>query len=241
MQTETPNKYQNNFTTVSQPAIGTASQPVHHFRPGEIRPVDEFANFLTHGFGFLLSVAGAVVLINKAAQHSDFWMSTACVVYCITLVGLYLASTLSHAFYDCLTRRYFRTLDQACIFLLISGSYTPFAATYLRDGFWPLLTIAMWGIALTGAWLAFYWGYLSASAQKLYVLIGWLPAISLPTIVHSASPETVTWIVTGGILYTVGTLFLWYDRHVRYFHATWHVSVIGASIAHYLAITSLLS
>ncbi|WP_437193019.1 PAQR family membrane homeostasis protein TrhA [Planctomicrobium sp. SH527] len=239
MQTETQ-KAQDTFIAVPKSATGNTSLPETPFRSGDIRPVDEFANFLTHGVGFLLSLVGAAVLIFKVAQHADLWMAIACVVYSITLVGLYLASTLSHAFHDPSIRRYFRTLDQACIFLLISGSYTPFAATYLRDGLWPLLTIAMWVIALVGAWLVFHWGFLSASAQKLYILMGWLPVISLPTIIQSASPETVAWIVVGGMLYTVGTLFLWYDKYVRYFHATWHLSVIGASIAHYLAITSLL-
>jgi hemolysin III len=229
------------YTTQSVQTFEHKRLPPIQLRPGEERPIDEFANFVTHGIGFLLSVAGAVFMTSIAIALPDPLLSASAVVYCATLVSLYAASTLSHAFHDYRRRRYYRTLDQACIFLLIAGSYTPFAAAFLTDGWWPLLTIAMWGLALTGAYLVFRWGYLSAMAQRLYVVLGWLPAIGLPTIIASASPMAVTWIVVGGVLYTLGTLFLWQDHKVRYFHAVWHSFVIAASICHFAAILSLLT
>jgi len=211
------------------------------YRPNELRPVDELANFVTHGAGLLLSIAGAALMVQLALIHPDPWLSVACVVYCASLVSLYAASTLSHAFYSPARRRFYRTLDQACIFLLISGSFTPFAAMFLRHGIWPLLLPIMWGLALTGAFLVFRWGYLSATAQKLYVAMGWLPAISLPVIISHASLETVLWVVSGGVLYTAGTLFLWNDHVMKYFHAVWHLFVIAGSAAQYMAIHTLLT
>ncbi|HWL07476.1 MAG TPA: hemolysin III family protein [Planctomicrobium sp.] len=224
----------------SETAVGKSLDD-QAFRPGEIRPAGEFANFLTHGFGFLLSLPGAAWMVWLSLSHPDAALSVACVVYSLTLVGLYAASTLSHAFYDCRRRRFYRTLDQACIFLLISGSFTPFAAAFLRDGLWPVLFFLMWACALTGAFLVFRWGFLSAAAQKLYVAMGWLPAIGLPVIIASADVGTVVWVVAGGLLYTAGTFFLWYDHLMRYFHATWHLFVIGGSFAQYMAILSLLA
>lgn len=209
-------------------------------RPWEIAPEDEHANFLTHGFGFLLSVMGAVGLLSLAWNQPDWALSVACLVYSLSLVSLYAASTLSHAFSDPKRRRFYRTVDQACIFLLISGSFTPFAAAYLREGYWLALVLLMWALALTGAYLVFYWGYLSATAQKLYVLMGWLPAISLPAIVAAAPTATVGWIVAGGLFYTAGTIFLWRDHTVKYFHAVWHIFVILGSASQYVAIVSLL-
>ncbi len=210
-------------------------------RPGEVRPPGETANFVTHGLGFFLSILGTIQMIGVSLSHPDSILSVACAIYCMTLVSLYAASTLSHAFHDPVRRRFYRTLDQACIFLLISGSFTPFAAAFLRDGFWPLLFILTWGFALTGAFLVFRWGFLSATAQKMYIALGWFPAIGLPVIISSASTETVAWVVAGGLLYTFGTLFLWYDHVMRYFHAVWHLFVIGGSAAQYMAILSLLA
>ncbi|SFI01030.1 PAQR family membrane homeostasis protein TrhA [Planctomicrobium piriforme] len=205
-------------------------------RPGEDRPVDEIANFITHGLGFLLSIVGSIYLMTQAVHLTDNWLFAACIVYCVSLVGLYGASMLSHAFYDYRRRRYYRMVDQACIFMLIAGTFTPFAAAYLTEGLWPLLTILVWGFSFLGVYQVLRWGYLSAAAQKLYLALGWLTAAAMPPIVANASPETVNWAVAGGLLYTVGTMFLWYDRSVRYFHATWHTFVIAGSTSHYLAI-----
>ncbi len=209
-------------------------------RPWEIAPEDEHANFLTHGFGFVLSLFGAIGLLNLAWNQPDWGLSVACLVYSLSLVSLYAASTLSHAYSDPKRRRFYRTVDQACIFLLISGSFTPFAAAYMAGGFGVGLIVVMWALALIGAYLVFYWGYLSGGAQRLYVAMGWLPAIGMPAIINQAPAATVGWIVAGGLLYTAGTYFLWRDHTVKYFHAVWHLFVVLGSTAHYIAIVSLL-
>jgi len=110
----------------------------------EQRPADEMANLLTHVLGFLLSLAATFLLMPIVMARQELRTTLACGVYCLTLVLLYGASTLSHAFRDLGLRRMFRTLDQACIYLLIAGSMTPFAVVFLRQGRWWLFLPAMW-------------------------------------------------------------------------------------------------
>lgn len=202
--------------------------------------MDEHANFVTHGFGLLLAVLGSAVLMELVRDnHRDLVFG--CAIYCFSLVGLYAASTLSHAFYDVRWRRFFRCLDQAFIFILIAGSFTPVAAEYLRDGWWPLLILAMWALALTGVAAVMWKGHLTAAAQTTYLLLGWLPVIALKTIVEAAPGEILFWILGGGLFYTVGTLFLWNDHRVRYLHALWHAFVVAGSACHFIAILLLVA
>jgi len=233
-------------SNLSDPPFGTES-PVVAGKSAALRgleraarPKDEMANFITHSLGFVMSVIGSVAMMQMARHHGDRWLVVACATYCASLVCLYGASALSHAFYNLHRRHFWRKIDQICIFYLIAGTYTPFAVAYLRHGVWPILTVAMWVAATLGAAIIIRNGYLSATAQKIYLLMGWLPSISLFTIVSVAPTDLVFWVVLGGLLYTIGTLFLWYDSRVRYFHATWHLFVIAASTAQYVAILLLL-
>ncbi|WP_437185180.1 PAQR family membrane homeostasis protein TrhA [Planctomicrobium sp. SH668] len=205
-----------------------------------IRPPDEFANFLTHGLGFVGSLLAAAWLIRHTWRSPDPWIVVACVAYSVSLVALYAASMLSHAFYDVKRRHFYRKIDQICIFFLITGTYTPFAAVYLRHGYWPILTISMWCLAAAGAYSILKTGYLSATGQKLYLLLGWFPAMSLFVIAPQANLDAVLWIVAGGLLYSFGSLFLWYDNRARYLHSVWHMFVVAGSAAHFIAISMIV-
>ena len=206
----------------------------------EHRPADEHANLVTHGLGFVLSLPASAVLLGLAAQGSGR-MFAACGVYCGTLVGLYAASALSHLFHDLAWRRFFRMLDQACIFLLIAGSFTPIAVAYLGHGWWPLLPGTMWVCALLGVGLVLRMRNLTPTARISYGVIGWLPVVSLKTLLDTAPREQFAWFVAGGLFYSAGTLFLRFDRRVRYFHALWHAFVIAGSTCHYLAILRIVA
>ena len=202
----------------------------------EERPVDEAINLITHGFGLLLSLVATAYLMPLVIVGHQTRTIIACGVYCLTLVLLYTASTLSHTFHDLKLRRLFRTLDQACIFLLIAGSYTPFAVIFLNRGWWWLLLWAMWLLALVGVACVLRLRNLSDPAKTLYGLMGWLPVIALWELYDRAPLGLLRWIVAGGAFYSVGAIFLALDRQVRYFHAVWHVLVVVGSICHYFAV-----
>lgn len=205
-------------------------------KPHEHRPVDEYANLITHGFGLLLSLVASAVLMTHVIQEHRAITIVTCGIYCASLVGLYAASTLSHSFFDLARRRFYRALDQACIFLLIAGSFTPVGIAYLRQGWWLLLMAAMWITALFGVFLVVRMGNLTPAAKALYGVLGWLPVIAVKPLYDAAPFELLVWMIAGGAFYSVGTLFLTYDVRVRYFHALWHAFVIAGSTCHYIAI-----
>jgi hemolysin III len=201
---------------------------------------EEFANRATHALGFALSVVGTVVLLRRAALFGDTLQMVGVTVYGATLIALYAASTLSHSFEQPRIRHFFRTMDQVCIFLLIAGTFTPISLTYLRDGWWWALFISMWGLAVVGIFFKIFFTRLHNVSVAAYVLLGWMPAIAIKPIVAVMPAAALSWIVAGGILYTVGTLFLIRDEKVPYFHAIWHVFVIAASACHYIAVMQLI-
>jgi hemolysin III len=198
---------------------------------------DEWANSLTHGVGFLLAAAGSVALMAEAVATGGRQRVLGCGIYCASLIAVYAASTLSHWFLDPHWRSLFRRLDQAFIYLLIAGTYTPIALTFLNGGWLWALFAAIWLVALLGFISKLVFRHrIEAVSLSIYGVLGWMPALAIqPAYVRMPGPAF--WLmVIGGVLYTVGMLFLFLDHKARYFHATWHLLVMAASTCHYATI-----
>jgi hemolysin III len=200
-----------------------------------IRPNDEMANVISHGIGFLLSLAASRHLMTQVSGQS-IAIIVACGIYSLTLVVMYGCSTLSHIFYDLKWRQRFRTLDQVSIFLLIAGTYTPFAVAHLDHGWWRLVLIAMWGLALLGTLRVLQVQDLSRNDKFTYGLLGYLPVVTLAELSRQAPTTVVLWIIAGGACYSVGAIFLRLSSSVPYAHAVWHTFVVAGSACHYQAI-----
>ncbi len=209
--------------------------------PPEHRPVDEYANLITHALGLIFSIVGSVVLMARIVKSGQAIPIFACGIYSASLMGLYAASTLSHMFHDLAWRRFFRTLDQACIFLLIAGSFTPIAVVLLWDHWWITLLLGMWILAIAGVFYVFRKGRLTPAMQLTYGFLGWLPILSMKTLYELTSFEICAWFLAGGLFYSLGAVFLRFDRQIRYFHAMWHIFVMAGSTCHYVAILLVVS
>jgi hemolysin III len=197
---------------------------------------EELAHSITHGIGLLASVAGLVVLVAMAAATGDPWRIAACAIYAATLVLLYAASTLYHALSATRARGIFRVLDHSAIFLLIAGTYTPFALVSLRGPWgWTLLGIA-WGVALLGiAAKAVFGARWPIASTALYVSMGWMAVVAARPLALHLPAGAIAWLVAGGLAYTAGVAFYAWTR-LRYSHAIWHVFVIAGSACHYAAV-----
>ena len=202
---------------------------------------DEIANSITHGIGLALALVGGVALVAFAARHGGARQIIGCSVFAATLVAVYTASTLSHVFQQPPARTLFRMLDQGCIYLLIAGTFTPLALVYLRGGWWWLLMAAMWTTAILGFLSKVVWAHrVEAVSTALYVAMGWMPVVAAKPMI-AAVPAGCLWLMAlGGLCYTVGTLFLIFDRKALYLHAVWHILVIAGSAVHYYAILHYL-
>jgi hemolysin III len=198
---------------------------------------EETANQLTHGLGLLLSIVGAVALVTAATRAPiDSLQIGGCCIYAASLVALYAASTLSHSFQSQQMRQFFRMLDQVCIFLLIAGTFTPFALSYFREGWLWGLTLTMWALTCVGILFKVCFRRLRNVGTGVYVLLGWIPIVAARDLAGLMPAGAMALIVAGGLFYTAGTWFLSHDDKAPYYHAVWHLFVVGASVCHYVAV-----
>lgn len=196
---------------------------------------EELANTVTHGLGMVLSITGTIALLGFALRQGTSWMQLfATLLYGLSLTAVYAASTFSHAIQEPRRKHLFRVLDQAVIYCLIAGTYTPFIFLYLPpDRRWFIFSI-VWVLALIG--------FLSKTLLKHridtvavvnYVLLGWVPAAAM---FYLMPLDCLIWMLVGGCLYTAGAFFLSFDQRVRFFHAAWHGFVLLASAIHFYGV-----
>ncbi|HLL57918.1 MAG TPA: hemolysin III family protein [Rubrobacteraceae bacterium] len=197
---------------------------------------EEIANSVTHGLGLLASLIGAVVLVSLSVERGESWHVVSAVVYGVTLVSLYAASTLYHAFKGTGARDVLRVLDHCAIYLLIAGTYTPVTLVSLRGGWGWALFCTVWFLAIAGiVFKVWATGRFAVLSTAVYVLMGWLCIVALKPMFVLLSPGALALLGAGGVLYTAGTLF-YHSERVPYSHAVWHLFVVAGSVCHYLAI-----
>jgi len=198
---------------------------------------EEVVNSVTHGIGLILSLVGSSVLFIRVLSQPDLWRLVGCGLFATALVAVYAASTLSHALPRPAWRRAFRMLDQGCIYLLIVGTYTPFALEYLRFGWWWLFFLLMWTAALVGFLSKLLFSHrIDAVTIWSYLLLGWLPIIPAWVYLDLVPWGALAWILIGGLYYTAGTVFLVLDDRRFHFHGIWHLFVIAGSVCHFYAV-----
>jgi hemolysin III len=193
-------------------------------------------NGYTHLAGGVLALAGATVLVVLAALKADPWRIVSFSVYGATLFLLYLASTLYHSTRG-RTKSVFRRLDHCSIYLLIAGTYTPFALVTLNGPWGWTLFGAVWALAVVGIVQECVLAHGARLVSlAIYLLMGWLAIVAVAPLFHALAWTGMAWVVGGGLLYTAGIVFYLFDERVRHFHGVWHLFVIGGSAAHYIAI-----
>jgi hemolysin III len=198
---------------------------------------EEIAHSVTHGVGAVLSVAGVAVLAAFATLRGNAWHVVSCGIYGATLVLTYTASTVYHAIPASLPRAkgVLQALDHSAIYLLIAGTYTPFALGPLQGPWgWTLLGI-VWGLALAGILLEMVprlrhrrWTIV------LYLGMGWLALVALEPLVEAISAGGVALLAAGGLAYTAGVLFYVWRR--PFHHAVWHGFVLAGSALHFFCV-----
>ncbi len=158
----------------------------------------------------------------------------ATVLYGLSLIAVYAASTLSHAIQQPRRKHLFRVLDQAVIYCLIAGTYTPFILHFVpAEQKWLTFAI-VWTLAIFGfVSKAMLKHRIEAVAVVNYILLGWVPAVAM---IHMVPLGCVLWLLIGGCLYTIGAFFLTMDQRVPFFHTAWHAFVLAASALHFYAV-----
>ena len=198
---------------------------------------EAFANAVTHGLGFVASLVALPILIAAATRRSDGLQITGAAIYGVSLVLLYGASTLYHSFAASPARRILRVIDHSAIYVLIAGSYTPFALGPLRGPFGYSLLVAVWAMAFAGiamkATRGFGKPWLTVAP---YIVMGWIAILGIRPLWIHVGPAGLAWLLAGGVFYTGGVVFYANDHRMRYGHAMWHLCVLMGSACHFAAV-----
>lgn len=197
---------------------------------------EELASAWTHGLGATAALAGGAVLVTLAALQGDGWQLGAAIVFGVTLLMLYVASTLYHAIQHPVAKGRLKVFDHCAIYLLIAGTYTPFTLVGLRGPVGWRLFAAIWALAVAGVvFKLFYTGRFKRLSTLIYIAMGWMIVVAAKPMLAALDAWTLGWLVAGGLAYTLGTVF-YHRPAMPYSHAIWHLFVLGGSLCHFIAV-----
>ena len=201
---------------------------------------EEITNAILHGIGLGLAIAALVILLFFAYDYGTRWHLVGFGIYGVTLIILYLASTLYHSFPQGKWKKTLRVIDHASIFLLIAGTYTPVTLTAMRGPWgWSIFGI-VWAIAILGIILKiFFLDKLKYLSLVLYVTMSWVIIVAIKPLIESVETNSLVFLLAGGVLYMVGIIFYAW-KNLPFGHAIWHLFVLGGSICHFFTVFYLL-
>jgi len=207
----------------------------HHYSKKEER-----LNVITHAFGLLLSVVGLCFLILKSFHYEGFWKPASLVIYGLSLVILYAASTFYHAAKDPRLRRKLNIFDHAAIYVLIAGTYTPFTILVLEGSLGWIIFGFTWTFALIGIILKlFFTGRFDKLSTALYLLMGWQIMFVINPLMERFTTEGLQLLFAGGVFYTIGAV-LYSIKKLPYNHAIFHVFVVLGSVCHFFSVLGIV-
>jgi len=202
----------------------------------EFSLTEEIWHAITHGIGLVLSIAALTIMVAYSSQTGSVLSVFASVLFGITLIILYGASTLYHAITHHQLKKRFQQFDHASIYLLIAGSYTHITLLALGGTLGYSIFAFVWSVALVGIFLKFaYPGRFEKLSLVLYLLLGWLIVIAIKPLFEVMAPGGLWLLLAGGLFYTVGVIFYVWDA-LPFNHAIWHLFVMGGSICHFLMV-----
>ena len=197
---------------------------------------EEFLNILTHGLGLMLSIVALPFLVDRANEIEKPFSLFSFIVFGISMIILYAASTFYHASKEPKLRRKLNIFDHAAIYVLIAGSYTPFTLVVLKGTLgWAIFGLT-WGFAIVGIILKlFYTGKYDKLSTIMYVLMGWQIVFVIKPLIRNLSSEGMNFLVAGGIFYTIGAI-LYSIKKLPYNHAVFHVFVLLGTLSHFFCV-----
>lgn len=201
---------------------------------------EEMLNAGSHAIGLIVSVVAGMILIMRTALGGDWLATVSASVFSATAVALFLSSTLYHAAHDPALKARLKIVDHSAIYLLIAGTYTPFALVGLKGTWgWSLFGV-IWSLALAGiSFKLFFTGRFKLVSTLLYIAMGWLALVAIVPMLERLALPVLAWLLAGGIAYTGGTLF-YLNRRLPFAHSIWHLFVLAGCGSHFVATYLLL-
>ena len=200
---------------------------------------EEIANAVSHGAALVASLALIPVLVTLALRRHDPWAVVGAAVFGGTMALLYGASTIYHATpHGSRAKLVWRKIDHSAIYLLIAGTYTPFALSAMRGALGWTVFFVIWGLAIFGVVLKIGPGLrYEKLSVALYVGMGWMGLIAARPMADALGYDGLYLVLAGGVVYTGGVVFYVRDR-LKYRHFVWHLFVMGGTACHCWAVAA---
>ena len=219
-------------TLITRVSIPDALDMVEHYQTRNER----LADLWVHLIGLGLAAVGGIVLAVMAAMYGGFGAVFSTAVYAVCLIAMLACSTIYNLTRPCAARPVLRRLDEAAIFLMIAGSYTPFTTQRFEGGWAIGFTLLVWTIALGGVFAKLVAPRISdAFWSGVYALFGWLAVIALKPMLDTVHPIALGLLVLGGLIYTAGVLFF-ISPKLKFRRAIWHGFVVAGAGVHWAAV-----
>ena len=204
--------------------------------PFAYSPLEEKLNIISHGVGLVLSVLGLILLVSRAGKLGETVHLVSFSIFGASMILLYAASTFYHSAKKPEWRYKLNILDHASIYVLIAGTYTPFALVTLEGTTGWIIFSIIWTMALAGAIMKLYFiGKYRTLSTIMYVLMGWIIIFAVKPLIDNLSMEGLLWLLAGGLSYTFGAVLFSLDR-VKFNHALFHVFVLLGTFCHFISI-----
>lgn len=198
-------------------------------------PYEEKLNAWTHGVGIALSLIGLGVLIYLDSGKTSY-STLSIVIYGLSAIVLFSASTLYHSARKPRVKNLFRLLDHIAIYFLIAGTYTPMALIPMEKGSGWIMFTVVWIIAVIGSiFKIFFMGKYERLSLMFYLFMGWLILFDIKGLFENLSTAALVLLMVGGAFYTVGTVF-YSARKIPYHHVIWHLFVLGGAVSHFFMV-----
>ena len=197
---------------------------------------EEKANKYSHLLGVFIWILTAPVLFYYSFQLESTSIKIGIIVYSLSFLMLFSASTLYHSSYVLEQRIRFRVMDHVSIYCFIAGTYTPVLLIYINDFFGMLVLASLWCVTLIGAvFKLFFVGKFKLISTLIYLLMGWTGIFVINKILTTIPINIFYWIAAGGIFFTIGTVF-YMQKKLKYTHFYWHLFVLAGAVCHLVAI-----
>lgn len=202
----------------------------------EVSRIEEWVNSTTHYFGVILALIGTGALLVRTLESGNIGYIVGSMLFCFSLILLYTMSGTYHILYTGKLKRIFKILDHSAIYILISGSYTPYLLGFFDGKVKWILFFVQWGMTLAGIiFKIFFTGKFKILSTLIYLFMGWMIIFVFDDLKTLISPLSLKLLIAGGIAYSVGTIFYGMKK-VRFMHGVWHIFVLVGSILNYLSV-----
>jgi hemolysin III len=197
---------------------------------------EDIANAVTHVVGCIFSIYAIVSLSYISAVYGHALDIVAYVLYGVSILFMFLMSTLYHSMVNPTARIVFKRLDHIAIFVLISGSYMPYVFSLLKTTH----AYVIYGIVLffAGIGIIFksvYAGKFKKTSTLIYIAMGWCSLYLLPQIWHQLAKPGMWLLIASGITYTFGGILYGFTKF-KYSHMVWHILVLGGAVCMFVSI-----